>query len=262
MLQKKRIIVSFLIIVLIIGVFNFTPLKKTIKNLLYSCFKPFQEFFWQTGGKISSFFDFLREMKNLKKENEVLKSKINQLLVENLNLRELKKENEQLKKALEISLEDNFELEMVKIIGKDVAQDILLINKGGKAGLKEKMPVITEEKILIGFVKTVYSDFSKVQLISHPETSFDGKIAEKEIYGLVRGEGNYKVIFDLIPKESQIEDGDLVITSALGGLFPEGLLIGKITKIKKSDLKPFQTARIEPAFDITKNKRIFIIVNF
>ena len=262
MLQNKTILISFLTIILIIGVFNFTPLNKAVKNFFYSCFKPFQEFFWQTGEKISSFFEFLREVKNLRKENEVLKSKISQLLVENLTLRELKKENEQLKKALNISLEEKFELEMAKVIGKDVAQDIFLIDKGKKAGLREKMPVITEEKILIGLVKTVYPDFSKVQLISHPKISFDGKISGKEVYGLVRGEGNYKVIFDLIPKESLIENGDLVISAALGGLFPEGLLIGKITEVKKSDLKSFQTAKIEPAFDITKNKKVFIILSF
>lgn len=262
--RVKTGIISVLIVAFFLTL-NLTPLEREIKNFFYLISSPIQKSLWRAGDKVSNFFDAIAEVKNLKKENEELKLKIQTLETENVALKELKKENEILRKALDIDLKKEFKLMLAQIIGKDIAEDFVLIDKGAKDGILENLPVISQEKVLIGKISQVYKNFSKVLLISHPQSSFDGKIIsknEEEVLGIVRGKGNLRILFDLIPKEKEIKKGDSVITSHLSGVFPVGLLIGQIQEIKKSDLEPFQTAEIQPAFNLRDLEKLFIITEW
>ena len=250
--------------ILVLGViffliFNSTLLGKEIKNFFYLLSSPLQRTFWRAGERVSNFLDMISEMENLKRENEELQLQVEELLAENVVLREFKKENEVLREALKIGLEKDFELTLGQVIGKDIAQDSLLIDKGSRHGIQEGFLVITQQRVLVGKIGQVYKNFSKVFLISHPKTLFSGKIIGTEIFGQVQGKGNLKVLFTLVPKEKEIKEEEIVISSALGGILPQGLLVGKVKKVRKSDLKPFQSAEIEPFFRIDSLERIFII---
>ena len=214
------------------------------------------------GDEISDFFEMVSEMRNLKKEDEELKLKIQELIAENVALKELKKENEILRTALELGLQEEFKLEICQVIGKDISSDTILINEGFKDGLTKDLPVITQQKILVGRISEVYKNFSKVQLITQKDTSFDAKILDTEISGLIKGEGNLRLFLDLIPPEKEIKKGDVVITTVLGGIFPRGLLVGEIEKVIKSDIEPWQQAKVKPAFNIEGLETLFIITEF
>jgi rod shape-determining protein MreC len=151
---------------------------------------------------------------------------------------------------------------MAEVIARDVFQDFVLINKGKDANFASGMPVLAEGKVLLGRISEVYDNFSKVMLISNKSSSFDAKISEKDIYGVIKGEGNSSIIFDLIPQDKKAEEGDLIITSSLGGIFPKGLLVGQVKEIKKSDIKPYQKAILEPMFNLNDLELVFIITNF
>lgn len=259
---KVKFGISIVLIVIFFLVLNLTPAGPEVKNFFYLISSPIQQVFWNAGDKISDFFEIISDIKNLKRENEELKLKIQTLEAENVALKELKKENELLRGALEIGLEKEFKLTLAEVIGKDISQDFILIDKGSRDGILEGLPVIAQQKVLIGKISDVYRNFSKVLLISNPKSSFDGKIIESEVFGLIRGKGNLRILFDLIPKEKEIKEGDLVVTSALGGVFPEGLIVGKISQVKKSDLEPFQMAQIQPGFNIRDLEKLFIITEW
>ena len=253
------------IVVLLIAVFiilNLTDFSKEIKNLIFLISQPIQKTFWKMGDEISDFFEMVSEMRDLKKENEELKLKIQELTAENVALKELKKENEILRTALELGLQEEFKLEICQVIGKDISSDTILINEGFKDGLTKDSPVITQQKILVGRISEVYKNFSKVQLITQKDTSFDAKILDTEISGLIKGEGNLRLFLDLIPPEKEIKKGDVVITTVLGGIFPRGLLVGEIEKVIKSDIEPWQQAKVKPAFNIEGLETLFIITEF
>lgn len=263
-LFSSRLKIGIIIILLVVFfiVLNFTTISKEVKNFFYSISSPIQKTFWQAGDRVSDFFEAIQNIKKLQKENEELKLRVEGLIAENTILKELKKENEILRDALEIGLEKDFQLVFTKIIGKDISQDTILINKGSKDGILKDFPVITQEKILVGRVGEVYDNFSKVILISNKESSFDAKIPDTEIQGIVKGKGNLESFLDLILKEKEIKEGDLVITTSLGGIFPEGLLVGKVKTVKKSDVEPFQKAEISLFFDIKEIENLFIITKF
>ena len=258
--SKKRKILIIILGILIILALNFY--QKEVRNFFYLISAPIQKGLWRAGDKASDFFETIVEIKNLKKENEEIKLKLQLLTAENASLKELKNENETLRAALNLGLEKDFKLTLVQVIGKDISQDSLIINKGSKDGLTKDLPVITELKNLVGRISEVYENFSKVMLISNKESSFDAKMSDEEIYGVVKGKGNFKIFLDLVPQDKEIKQGDILVTSVLGGIFPNGLLVGEIREIKKSDLEPFQQAEISPFFDIKEANHLFIVLGF
>ncbi len=260
--KRLKIGLALFFLIVFFIVLNLTPFGKNVKNFFYSVSSPVQKTFWRAGDKISGFLTGFFLAEKLNKENEGLRLKIQELSAEKSSLLEFKKENEILRTALDIGLEKEFKLQISEVIGKDVFQDYILVDKGIEDGISENFPVITQEKVLIGKIKEVYNNFSKVLLISNPESSFDAKLSETEIFGIVKGKGNLGAFLDFIPKEKEIKKGDLVISSSLGGIFPEGLLVGEVTQVEKLDVKPFQTATLKLAFNLGEIEKLFIITEF
>ncbi|NCS99840.1 rod shape-determining protein MreC [Candidatus Parcubacteria bacterium] len=256
-----KIIISVLVIFLFVFL-NLESISPRVKNFFYLVSEPAQKWLWQKGNNLSIFFETISEIKSLKKELEDEKLKNKTLMSENLALIELKKENEILRKALEIGFKKDFKSIFAQVIGKDVSQDSILIDQGSKDGIKVGLPVISQQKTLVGKISQVYENFSKVMLISNKESSFDAKITDTETYGIVKGKGNFELYFDLVPKDQKISEGDFLVTSALGGVFPPGLLIGEIKEIKNSDVELFQKAEIKPAFNIKELEFLFVITEW
>jgi rod shape-determining protein MreC len=259
--RSKIYLLSIFLIILFL-ILNLAGLTKDVKNFFYLISEPIQKTLWQTGKRTSDFLTGIFRAESLKKEVENLSFRNQELLSQIVTLKELKKENETLREALGIGLEKEFQLKLSQVISKDISQDSILINKGLKDGLKKDFPVITSQKVLLGRIDEVYQNFSKVKLISNKESSFDIKIFEKEIYGVAKGKGSLRLYLDFIPKDQEISQGELIVTTTLGGIFPPGLLVGVIKEIKKSDIEPFQKAEILPSFDLKKLNNLFIITNF
>ena len=258
--QKRT---KFLIILIVIFfIFSLSFFQKKVKNFFFIFSSPIQKWIWKTGNSTSDFFSAIFESQSLSKENEELNLRIQELLAEDSALKELKKENENLREALGLGMEKEFRLNLSQIVSKDISQDYLTIDKGSKDGIAVGFPVITQQKVLVGKVSKVYDNFSRVQLITDKEVSFDAKIPEEEIYGLAKGKGNFKLFLDLIPKEKEIKVGDLIVTAALGGIYPKNLLLGEITQIKNSDTASFQEAEIKPAFNINTSDFLFVVTSF
>lgn len=254
-------IIIFLTITLFI-ILNYFLIAKEIKNFFYLVSQPFQKVLWKRGDEISDFLGMVFEIKNLKKENEELKLKVLELLSENIEKKQLEKENKALREALEIGLEKEFKLEIAELIGKDISQDFILINKGQRDGVSKDLPVITQQKILVGSISEVYKNFSKVALLSNKESSLDVRVFEKQVEGVVKGKGNFRLSLEFIPKEKEISKGDLIVTTSLTRLYPQGLLVGQIKEVKKQDIEPFQTAEVLPSFQIGEAEILFIIIEF
>jgi rod shape-determining protein MreC len=249
------IIISFFIL-------NLTPISKNVREFFYFISSPVQKWLWERGSEISDFLEMILEMKNISQENENLKSENQSLLVKTVELEKLNKENDILRAALGLDLQEEFNLEISQVIGKDISEDYLIINKGIADGLSLNLPVINQEKYLIGKVSEVYNNTSKIQLLTSKDSSFDVEIFEKEIYVLAKGKGNLNIQLELIPRDKEINSGDKVLSSALGGNFPGGLLVGEVSKVKRSDTTSFQEAEITPFFNIEDLEYLFIIMNF
>lgn len=249
---KKNKILIIIIGFLVILSLNF--FQKEAKGFFYSISSPVQKKLWKAGAGTSNFFGAIFKAKDLKKENENLKLRIQELLSKQNSLEETKKENSALREALDLGIQKEFRLELAEIIGKDINRDTILIDKGFKDGISRGLPVITSQKILIGNIAEVFQNYSKVLLISDKESSFEAQISSSNTSVLVKGLGSSRAFLDFIPKDEEVREGDAIVF--------RGLLIGLIGKVKKTDVSPFQQAELSLFSGISNLDKIFIIIDF
>lgn len=257
-MKMSKVLIIF-VLILVVLVFGFY--QKEVKNLAYGFSSAWQMAFWQAGERVSDFFKGVLRRGEIKEEMDQALLENQKLLNQIASLKEIEKENQVLREALELGLEKEFQLELAYLISKDISKDSLLINKGKEEGVLEGMPVITSGKVLVGRIGQVFKDFSEVILISNKESSFEAKIAGQDIFGVAKGKGSLKVSLELISKEKAVSEEDLVVSSSLGGIFPQGLLVGQVKEIKKSDVEPFQTAEIIIGFTVDNLGKLFIITD-
>lgn len=256
--RRKILIISLGILIIL----SLSFYQSNVKNFFYLISQSFQKDLWARGGNISDFFESLLKNGDLKKENEELKKVNQELLGKIASLQGFEEENRTLREALDIGLKKDFNLILADLIGKDFSGDFILINKGIRDGLGVGMPVVTAQKVLLGKISEVSENFSRVILISNPEDSFPAQVQEEKITGVIKGGGNSRLFLEKIPYNQEIKEGDLVITTSLGGNFPEGFLIGKIQKIQKNDIESFQKIEISPFLNVEELKTVFVITNF
>jgi len=259
LLSKKKLLIILLGILIVISLSFY---QGNVKNFFYLISQSFQKDLWLKSGNIYDFFESLFNSANLKKENEELKKTNQELTSQIVSLQGLREENNILRETVNVGIQKDFKLVLVDLISKDFSEDLILINKGAEDGLSVGMPVITAQKVLLGKISEVSENFSRVILISHYQSSFPAQIQEKGTTGIVKGGGNFQLSLEKIPHESEIKEGDLVITTSLGGDFPKELLIGRVKKIQKSDIEPFQKVELSPFFNIEELETVFVITNF
>lgn len=258
LLKKNKFLVWIVIIVLILILLN--VFQKEVRGFFYYFSAPTQKVLWKAGDSTSNFFWGVFDSGALKEKADQLELKNQELFSQIVSLKELEQENQTLREALNIGFQEEFRLSFAKIVGKDSSQDFILISKGIVDGIMKDMPVITGEKVLVGRIYEVYSKSSKVMLIFNKKSSFDAKILSQST-GVIKGNGSL-LFFDLIPKGEAINRNDVVVTSSISGIFPEGLLVGKVRNINNSNVGSFQQAEVEPFLNLSSVEDIFIILEF
>ena len=257
--KRPKFLFIVLFVLIVAGLYLF---QGGIKDFFYSHSFSLQGSLLNKGDGISDIWQGFSRAEELKKENEELKNKNQELISENNSLKQLREENETLRKALNVGLQERFRLSLAEVVNVDILRDYIVINKGSQDGLDKGMPVINEQNVLIGKISEVHDNFSRVILISNQDSFFPIRIKEKEVSATVRGKGGYLLSLQEVPREGDIEEGDIAITTSLGRDFPEGLLVGEVSNVKKSDVENFHSGEIIPFFEIGEIKKVFVIINF
>lgn len=260
--MKKRIKIrrkSFSLQVLsIIAILLFFLLAWFLKPIFLKTISNSQESLWNKGRNFSIFFSggALREKYDETRiENQ-------RLYFENVKLKNMEKENEELREILGLEIHKEFEFIDSYVISKEAETDCFFINKGINDGMKKDMIVINPQGSLIGQIKEVFDNNSLIQLISNSEIKLDLEIGDENIEGIAQGVGGLKIAVKKLPKEEVIEVGDIVSTGRLQKDFPRGLLVGKVIKVKKTDLSPFQEIEIKTFFKLNDLNMVLVITDF
>ncbi|NQU82963.1 MAG: rod shape-determining protein MreC [Parcubacteria group bacterium] len=235
-----------------------------VKNIFYTITSPMQKVLFRVGDGVGGWFGSVFTAGILKDENHIINKQNILLQKEITQLREYKQEVEVLRKALDIKEQKGFELTMADTILYQ-PDDAILISAGRDMGVVSGMPAITEESVLIGKVGEVFEHFSSVILISSKDFNFDVEVyatSGEGILAIAQGVGENKLIFALAPQDKEINQGDVIRTTALGGKFPKGLLIGEVDGVRKNDAESFQEGTVIPYFTKIVLQKIFLITNF
>jgi rod shape-determining protein MreC len=213
---------------------------------------------------IRDFMTAPRDVVRLAQQNEQLEAEVSRLQAQIIELQQENSELEVLSALLDFA-RSHSENEYITaaVIGRDISPFLhyVIINRGSDDGLRRGMPVVSSQG-LVGRVAAVTADGARVQLITDPDTAINVRIQPSGSEGLLEGSITGDITIGAIPQDANINNGDLVLTSGLGGNYPPDMLIGQISGVRQRPVELFQTASVEPVVDFSQLEIVLVIVNF
>lgn len=194
-----------------------------------------------------------------------LQSQVDALQRENEQLREIEGEFRLLQDLFNRARESpEFQRLTASIIGYDTSPLFrsIILDKGANDGVHVGMPV-ESARGLVGQVYRTSGHSAMVILITDNISSIPARLGTSRATGIVRGGGlGGAMTMDWIDLESQIDVGEVVLTSGLGGRFPEDMVIGRIIEVERYEADLFQRATVQPAVDFDSLEMVFVITDF
>jgi rod shape-determining protein MreC len=133
----------------------------------------------------------------------------------------------------------------------------LYIDKGENDGIKPDMAVITADGI-VGKVLHAYPSTSLVLLISDQSSGVGAILEKTRLQGILKGTSAGEVALEKVMSDETVPAGEMVLTSGGDGIFPKGLLVGRVTKVGAgSDL--FLNIRVRPAADLSRLEEVLVV---
>jgi len=133
-----------------------------------------------------------------------------------------------------------------------------IINQGKAQGVKEGLPVLAPQGI-VGRIVAVYPEYSKVMLIVDRKSGADAMVQRTRIRGMLKGKGGNRCSLEFVPKSADVQVGDLVLASGLVGLYPKGLVFGKVTAANKKNPGVFQEIEVTPSVDLSALEEVLVV---
>ncbi len=238
--RNKPLVITVILVIIILVLLVSTTNSQNIsggQTVAGGVFVPAQRFLYQLTDNISSFFDSSFSTTDLAKENSNLKEELSALKSELSDYDELQKENERLSALLDYQQQHtNYEFKVAGIVAKNpgIWFEGFTINVGSADGIDVDMPVVTPDGV-VGRVEEVGLNWAKVMTVIDGRSGISTIVERTRDIGSVRGRmenapSDPLLDMDFLPIDTDIQVGDNILTSGIGGIYPKGLMIGSVVE--------------------------------
>lgn len=239
-----------------------------VVNGVSTVVSPLQKIVYNINNQVKETVDFFLNFSEVKKENEKLKKENTVLKNQLIEYDSIKSEVERLREAVKLTeTNKNYTYSGVNIIGYSgsALSDGYIVDKGSKDGIRKNMVVVTP-KGLVGKVTKVSENYSIVQNILNENLAVAVMIQNSSnISGILQGISNGKTEENLtqiynLPMDSDIKEGDVILTSGLGEIYPKEIPVGKVISVEEDKVKVMKNAVVEPFVDFDSLEELYIVV--
>lgn len=214
---------------------------------------------------INGIFNSIDSLLNTYEENKRLKARLEDFAVVQAEATDLKSENNKLRELLDKTESlKAFNPIHATVIARnpDQWEEKIILDKGSSHGVQKNMAVMTA-KGLVGKITLVTPFTSEVELLNTNNPNYRVSamvLGEKEAYGLIEGfdEERNDLIMKRIDSSLKVKEGELVVSSGLGGIFPKGVPIGEITEVSTDDYGLTKMAYVKPSADFSILEHVVI----
>ena len=266
--NKFKIIIAAvtLVLILIMAVSSVGGGKiPIVSNAVSFVVSPIQRAFGNVYSGVAGFFSIIGSNKNYARENEELRKTVASLENEVRRNDSLISENNRLRQLLELSEKnDKYDYIAADIIAADMTNwsKTFTANKGLVDGVTKNCTVVTPEG-LVGYVYEVGRNWSKIVTIIDSSVSVSAKITRLNVNAVVSGDmtlqNEERCAMKYLSKDINAETGDYAVTAGNGGIYPEGLYIGRIVDLHDDVSGLSQEAVIEPGVNFIDLSEVMII---
>ena len=263
--SKRDIILVSVILLFSLALMTLNVKQETgvrfLDSIVGEILSPFQNYFSQNLQSVSDSLNHYFFLIDVARQNDELQLEVQRLKSEKNQLIERLATQKRLSKLM--TYEKNWEEKAVvaSVIGRDATQwsKVVVINKGMKNGIKEHLAVVTDAGV-IGQVIYAGLHTSKVLLIVDGRSAVDALFQDSRISGVVVGMGEDECRLKFVPNTADVKVGDPVLSSGLGGIFPKGLIIGKVTQVLRKKQGLFQEITLIPSSDLLRLEEVLVLL--
>ena len=210
------------------------------------------------------FFTSPRDVTFLREQNVLLESQVTQLQTQLIVLEERLGEAEVCFALLDFGRTNpQFSYVAATVIGREISpfMQYIIIDRGTNHGLQYGMPVVTQQG-LVGRIDAVIAGAARVKLITDSTSVVNIRLKSAGIEAQLVGSLTGDVTLDMIPLDMNVEPGDVVLTSGLGGNFPANVFVGQVLSTQRDANELFQTASVQPVVPFETISAVLVVTNF
>jgi rod shape-determining protein MreC len=221
-----------------------TPLEKALVWVQTSSSKVWHNYFYLRG---------------VRAENRGLKAQIERMSLEQVRMSQDADQARRLQALLafkEQFISRTMAAQVIGSSGSELSRSVY-IDKGESDGIKPDMAVITADGI-VGKVLRVYGSTSLVLLIDDQTSGVGALLDKTRLQGILRGTPAGEVVLEKVMSDETVPAGEMVLTSGGDGIFPKGLLVGRVTKVAPGS-ELFLNIRVRPAANLSKLEEVLVV---
>ena len=267
-----------LILALAFLVLSGSGLLGPVEGILSYVVSPIEQGFAFIFQSFSSAGQSTRDIQDLQQQVVELQTANESLVQENFRLREYQAENEELRRKLNFVQQNPTygyigadviergctDFPCGEIVGQDTNPYLryIIINTGSRDGVAVGMPVVTGGAALVGRIARTSPNLSYIQLINDPQSQLAVMSQQSRVLGVVESTIQGALYMTHILPDDAISEGETIITSAIGGMLPRGLIIGQIESVSYHESELFQSAKVRTAIDFRRLETVLVVTEF
>ncbi len=176
-------------------------------------------------------------------------------------LQVLQVENEHLRSLLNVQQKAAYPMQLAEIVyvERDISQRKLLLDKGAQAGVLTGQ-VVMDDIGIVGQVTRVYPWLSEVTLITDKDHAVPIQVLRNGLRAVVFGSGDTgELALRYMPISSDIQEGDVLVTSGIDGTYPPGLPVARVIRIERDPAYPFARVQCVPIAGVDRQRQLLIL---
>jgi rod shape-determining protein MreC len=263
----KRHQISFLVtllVLVVVLVYSANLRKKSATTLferaVLTLTEPIQQVIDRTGSSITGLWRNYLWLVDTRQQNVAIAKVNRDLRARLLAVKEVSLENQRLKKLLDFVETDPRKVLPALVVAEDASSwaRTIVIDKGEHNGVIEGASVVVAEGV-VGRVIKVATNSSRVLLVTDAASSIAGLVQRTRTRGVVRGNGS-ELTLEFALRNDPVEVDDLIVTSGMGGVFPKGLVVGRVAAVQRTDYGLFQQIDLAPVVDFSRLEEVLVLM--
>jgi len=268
LLLGRRRIAAFLALFLFVVVLLTTQFRSSdqraigpLGTLILTALLPIQAGMVRIAEGGESLWEQFTEIGRMRVENARLRAQVDTLSREAAALREQATSADRLERLLELREKVAYRSVAARVVSRDPGHwfATLVVDRGRREGVDRNSPVVTPDGV-VGRVIEVTPTASRILLIADSRSALGVLVQDSRAAGVVEGWGTGTLRLKYLSRAAALKQGDRVVTSGLGGVFPRGLVVGRIRSVTREEGALLQEAEVEPAAALDRLEEVLILL--